>query len=135
MYQRIPALVGNFNYLPRFADSSSGLLLLAPQATVGKDSRGPEVIGTRKVLIFSHSWRLRLSTRIPESSRGGRYLRSKSCSRIKPKPWKKAIRGHKEPRQIVGRSSIIAPNSLDLVFTVNPPDEVWVTDVTYVHTR
>jgi putative transposase len=46
----------------------------------------------------------------------------------------KAIRGYKAPRRIAGRPSIIAPNRLQRQFTVDAPDKVWVTDITYVRT-
>lgn len=46
----------------------------------------------------------------------------------------KAIRGYKAPRTIAGRPSIIAPNKLSREFTVNLPDSVWVTDITYIRT-
>jgi putative transposase len=46
----------------------------------------------------------------------------------------KAIRGYKTPRAIVGRPSIIAPNHLNREFTVAHPDQVWVTDITYLRT-
>jgi putative transposase len=44
----------------------------------------------------------------------------------------KAIRGYKAPRHIVGR--IIASNKLQREFTVDQPNRVWVTDVTYIRT-
>lgn len=46
----------------------------------------------------------------------------------------KAVRGYKAPRVIAGRPSIIAPNTLDRVFTVDHPDHAWVTDITYIRT-
>ncbi len=46
----------------------------------------------------------------------------------------KALRGYKAPRRIVGRPSIIAPNRLQREFTVERPDCVWVTDITYIRT-
>lgn len=46
----------------------------------------------------------------------------------------KALRGYKATRQITGRPSIIAPNTLDRDFTVDHPDKAWVTDITYVRT-
>jgi putative transposase len=45
-----------------------------------------------------------------------------------------ALRGYKAPRTIVGRPSIIAPNTLSREFTVDRPDRVWVTDITYIRT-
>ena len=43
----------------------------------------------------------------------------------------KALRGYQAPRAIAGRPSIIAPNKLQREFTVEQPDTVWVTDITY----
>jgi putative transposase len=46
----------------------------------------------------------------------------------------KAIRGYKAPRRIVGRPSLVAPNRLQRRFTVDTPDQAWVTDITYLRT-
>ncbi len=46
----------------------------------------------------------------------------------------KAVRGYKAPRAIAGRPSIIAPNHLQRQFTVDAPNKVWVTDITYIRT-
>lgn len=46
----------------------------------------------------------------------------------------KAVRGYKAPRHIPGRPSIIAPNHLQREFTVDTPNKVWVTDITYIRT-
>ena len=46
----------------------------------------------------------------------------------------KAIRSYKRPRYITGRPSIVTPNHLDRKFTVDAPDRVWVTDITYIRT-
>lgn len=46
----------------------------------------------------------------------------------------KAVRGYKAPRMIKGRPSIIAPNHLQRAFTVDAPNTVWVTDITYIRT-
>ena len=46
----------------------------------------------------------------------------------------RAIRGYKAPRPIAGRPSILAPNRLNREFTVDTPDRVWVTDITYLRT-
>ena len=46
----------------------------------------------------------------------------------------KPVRGYKKPRTIAGRPSIIAPNRLQRAFTVDAPNKVWVTDITYIRT-
>jgi len=46
----------------------------------------------------------------------------------------KALRGYKVPRPVKGRPSIIAPNRLQREFTVDTPDQAWVTDITYIRT-
>jgi putative transposase len=46
----------------------------------------------------------------------------------------KALRGYKAPRHIAGRPSILAPNRLNREFTVEGPDQAWVTDITYIRT-
>jgi putative transposase len=46
----------------------------------------------------------------------------------------KAIRGYKAPRRIAGRPSIVSPNRLNREFTVQAPDQAWVTDITYIRT-
>jgi putative transposase len=46
----------------------------------------------------------------------------------------KALRGYKAPRRIAGRPSLIAANHLQRQFTVDHPDQAWVTDITYLRT-
>lgn len=46
----------------------------------------------------------------------------------------RAVRGYKAPRAVAGRPSIIAPNRLQREFTVERPDQAWVTDITYIRT-
>lgn len=46
----------------------------------------------------------------------------------------KALRGYKAPRAIKEWPSIIPPNRLNRVFTVNTPNKAWVTDITYIPT-
>jgi hypothetical protein len=46
----------------------------------------------------------------------------------------RALRGYKAPCPIAGRPSIIAPNRLNRKFTVDAPDQAWVTDITYIRT-
>ncbi|WP_232471728.1 IS3 family transposase [Salmonella enterica] len=45
-----------------------------------------------------------------------------------------AIHGYKVPRGTRGRPSVIAPNRVQREFTVVKPNQVWVTDITYIRT-
>ena len=44
----------------------------------------------------------------------------------------KAIRGYKSPKSVKGRPSILAPNRVNQEFTVDAPDRLWVTDITFI---
>ena len=46
----------------------------------------------------------------------------------------KAISGYRSPKAVKGRPSILAPNRVNREFTVDAPDLVWVTDITYIRT-
>lgn len=46
----------------------------------------------------------------------------------------KAIRGYKTPRAVLSKPSIVSPNLLQRQFTVQAPDQAWVTDITYIRT-
>ncbi|HCF8953726.1 TPA: IS3 family transposase [Klebsiella pneumoniae] len=45
-----------------------------------------------------------------------------------------AIHGYKVPRGSRGRPSLIAPNHVRREFTVVKPNQVWITDITYIRT-
>ncbi len=45
-----------------------------------------------------------------------------------------AVRGYKSPRAVKGRPSILAPNRVNREFTIDAPDCVRVTDITYIRT-
>jgi putative transposase len=47
----------------------------------------------------------------------------------------KAIRGYKKPRYKIGHPAQLSPNHLVRQFTVDAPDQVWVTDITYIRTH
>ena len=46
----------------------------------------------------------------------------------------KAVRSYKRPRYVAGKLSLVTPNHLQREFTVDQPDRVWVTDITYIRT-
>ena len=46
----------------------------------------------------------------------------------------RAIRGYKKPRYRAGKPALVAPNRLEQNFTVDAPDRVWATDITYIRT-
>ena len=45
-----------------------------------------------------------------------------------------AVRGYKRPRWLGGKPSAVVPNRLERQFTVEQPNRVWVTDITYIRT-
>ena len=46
----------------------------------------------------------------------------------------KALHGYRAPRYARGHTSLLTPNTLQRGFTVQRPNKVWVTDITYVRT-
>lgn len=47
----------------------------------------------------------------------------------------RSVRGYKRPRYRLGMPATTAPNRLQREFTVAQPDQVWVTDITYIRTH
>jgi putative transposase len=48
----------------------------------------------------------------------------------------RALRGYKKPRnKSAGKLAVIAPNRLEQQFSVQNPDQAWVTDITYLRTH
>jgi putative transposase len=46
----------------------------------------------------------------------------------------KAVRSYRRPRYVAGVPSVVTPDHLEREFTVDEPDRVWVTDITYIRT-
>jgi putative transposase len=46
----------------------------------------------------------------------------------------KAVRSYKRPRYVGGKPSLLAPNLLRRVFSVDHPNKTWVSDVPYIRT-
>jgi len=46
----------------------------------------------------------------------------------------RSFRGYRRPRYKAGKPATTAPNRLQQNFTVTMPDQVWVTDITYIRT-
>lgn len=42
---------------------------------------------------------------------------------------------HRRPGHCSGRPAVVAPNHLQRQFTVEAPNKVWVTDITYIRTH
>ena len=58
----------------------------------------------------------------------------KRVARLMRQAQLRSVRGYKRPRYKVGMPSTTAPNLLQREFTVAQPDQVWVTDITYIRT-
>jgi putative transposase len=58
----------------------------------------------------------------------------KRVARLMREAQLRSVRGYKRPRYRVGMPATTAPNRLHREFTVAQPDQVWVTDITYIRT-
>nr|WP_233575087.1 DDE-type integrase/transposase/recombinase [Stagnimonas aquatica] len=47
----------------------------------------------------------------------------------------RALRGYRTRHTPVTKPAVLIPNVLQQQFTVSRPNEVWVTDITYIRTR
>jgi putative transposase len=59
----------------------------------------------------------------------------KRVARLMRQAQLRSVRGYKRPRYKVGTPATTAPNLLQREFTVALPDQVWVTDITYIRTH
>ncbi len=55
-------------------------------------------------------------------------------ARVMRKAKIKAVRSYKRPRYVAGELSLVTPDHLQREFTVDRPDRIWVTDITYIRT-
>lgn len=58
----------------------------------------------------------------------------KRVARLMRQAQLRSVRGYKRPRYKVGLPATTAPNRLQREFTVALPDQVWVSDITYIRT-
>ena len=58
----------------------------------------------------------------------------KRVARLMKQAQLRSVRGYKRPRYSTGTPATTAPNRLKREFTVAQPDQVWVTDITYIRT-
>lgn len=58
----------------------------------------------------------------------------KRVARLMRQAQLRSVRGYKRPRYKVGMPSTTSPNLLQREFNVAQPDQVWVTDITYIRT-
>jgi putative transposase len=58
----------------------------------------------------------------------------KRVARLMRQAQLRSVRGYKRARYKIGMPSTTAPNLLQREFTVAHPDQVWVTDITYIRT-
>ena len=65
----------------------------------------------------------------------GERCGEKRIARLMRQAQLRSVRGYKRPRFRVGLPATTAPNRLQREFTVAQPDQVWVTDITYIRTH
>lgn len=58
----------------------------------------------------------------------------KRVARLMRQASLRSVRGYKRPRYRAGKPATTAPNRLEQQFTTQVPDQVWVTDITYIRT-
>jgi putative transposase len=59
----------------------------------------------------------------------------KRVARLMRQAQLRSVRGYQRPRYRVGMPATTAPNRLQREFTVEHPDQIWVTDITYIRTH
>ena len=64
----------------------------------------------------------------------GIHCGQKRVARLMRQAQLRSVRGYKRPRYRVGKPATLAPNRLQQQFTMDKPDQAWVTDITYLRT-
>jgi len=90
--------------------------------------------------LIKESWlasgRVYGSPRIHEDLRElGIQCGEKRVARLMKSHKIKAISGYRRRYQKAGKPSVVAPNHLQQRFDASEPDQVWVTDITYIRTH
>lgn len=65
----------------------------------------------------------------------GEVCSENRVARLMKKHGIKAVRGYKKPRYKTGHPAQSSPNHLNRKFTVDAPNQTWVTDITYIRTH
>ena len=65
----------------------------------------------------------------------GTLCGEKRIARMMRQAQQRSVRGYKRQRYRVGMPATMAPNRLQREFTVEHPDQVWVTDITHIRTH
>jgi putative transposase len=65
----------------------------------------------------------------------GIAIGEKRVARIMREHRIRSLRGYKKRHYKSGKPSVVAPNRLQQQFTTAAPDQVWVTDITYIRTH
>lgn len=65
---------------------------------------------------------------------GGERIGEKRVARLMRAHRIRALSATRRPRYRGGKPSVVAPNRLQQQFTATQPDQVWVTDITYIRT-
>lgn len=130
-HDRAPPRLSHYADVPGLAGGSGWVLRLAARTGAQEDARLLDLIRDS----YSASHGVYGARRIFGDLREvGETCGLHRVERIMRKNGIQPVRGYKKPRTIAGRPSIIAPNRLRREFTVDAPNKVWVTDITYIRT-
>ena len=98
-------------------------------------ARADETLTTAIQQSFEDSDGIYGSPRIHRDLReAGVLCGKKRVARLMQAAKLRSVRGYKRPRYRASKPGVAAPNRLQRQFTVGQPDQVWVTDITYIRT-